>query len=256
MKPCPICGESPHESFQSKYLQVQQCGNRSCGHLYASSASPDHGVQGHPDPEAERREYWERDERLVRYWSGKGFLRSDSKVLDFGAGSGHIASAIRKFLGVSEITCIEADPISQQWLSNCQLIVANGLEECASDFTAVLLVELIEHVESPVDLLKKIRSHMSSGGKLFLSTPCGETRSGSRKTNAYDTPEHVHFFTERSLRLALSKVGFEKVQFLVVPALYPHGKGVIATGIAYLKGIARHVHSRLFGYSHLVVMVE
>lgn len=256
MKLCPICGEPPHESFQSKYLQVQQCSSRTCGHIYASSAPPDHGVQGHPDPEAEHREYWERDERLVRYWSENGFLRSDSKVLDFGAGSGHIASAIREFLGVSKITCIEADPVSQQWLASCQLVVAKDLEECPSDFTAVLLVELIEHVESPVALLQNIRGHMASGGKLFLSTPCGETRSGNRRTNAYDTPEHVHFFTERSLRLALAKAGFEKVQFLVVPALYPHGKGVIDKGMAYLKGIARHVHSRLFGYSHLIVMVE
>lgn len=256
MRPCPICGELPRESFQSKHLQVLQCGNPSCGHLYAANAPPDHGVQEHADPRAEREKYWERDKRLVRYWSEQGFLDPDSKVLDFGAGSGHIASAIREFLGVSKITCIEADPLARQWLDTCGLAVAQDLEQCPSDFTSVLLVELIEHVEAPIALLQKIRHHMAPAGKLFLTTPCGETRSGNRRTNAYDTPEHVHFFTERSLRLALSKAGFRKFQFLVVPALYPRGKGVISAGMAYLKGIARRIHSRLFGYSHLVVMIE
>lgn len=255
-KPCPICGSKPREGFQGKFLKVLKCGNSACEHLYAANATSNHGVQTHVDPEAERNQYWDRNKRLVRFWVNCGFLNSESKILDFGAGSGHISSAIREFLGVSAITCVEADPGSQDWLARCGLNVANDLENCPVDFSAVLLVELIEHIDSPVALLRQIRSHLATGGKLFLSTPCGETRSGSRRTNAYDTPEHIHFFTEKSLKLALSSAGFQNVRFMTVSDLYLRDSSVVGRGMAYLKGILRQLRNCLFGYSHLVAIID
>ena len=50
---------------------------------------------------------------------------------------------------------------------------------------------------------------------LFLTTPCGRMRTGSTNTNAYDTREHVQFFTERSLSAALARAGFGPFRFLV-----------------------------------------
>lgn len=256
MKPCPICETAPQESFKSRYLRVLKCANPSCGHLYAADAPPDHGVQRHADPEAERKKYWARNRRLVSYWAKHGFLNSNSKVLDFGAGSGHISLAIREFMGISAITCLEADPDSQAWLKKCGLEVAIDLGNCPPDFSAVLLVELIEHVDSPIELLRNLKKHMGTGGKLFLSTPCGETRAGSRKTNAYDTPEHIHFFTEKSLRLALGYAGFGNVQYRLVPQLYPRPNGVIGTVTTLSKNFIRSIRDRIFGYSHLVAIVE
>jgi SAM-dependent methyltransferase len=200
--------------------------------------------------------YQDRNRRLVRFLQQHRFLKSDSIVLDFGAGVGHIAKAIREIAGTKAITCIEADLESQTALKKDGFHVVERLEECGSDFDAVLMVEVIEHIDSPVALLRTIKAHMRPGGRIFLSTPCGETRSGSRATNAFDTPEHVHFFTERSLTLAIEEAGFKNLDFLRVPEIYPRERGGIAFLTAYIKQYARALRDRFRGYSHLIGFVS
>jgi hypothetical protein len=95
---CPICGENPSESFQAKYLKVFKCGNPECDHLFASETKIGHGIQKHSNPEEEHEKYRERNKKLSQYWQKHGFIRADSKVLDIGAGSGHIALVIDSIL--------------------------------------------------------------------------------------------------------------------------------------------------------------
>ena len=255
-KLCAICGNTPVESFNAKWLQVFKCGNPKCGHIYASGQSDYHGVQKHPDTFSEYLRYQDRNRRLVKFWQQRRFLSSDSVVLDFGAGAGHIAKAIREITGTKEITCVEADIESQIALRKDGFHVVERLEQCSNDFDAVLLVEVIEHIDSPIGLLRAIKAHMRPGRRIFLSTPCGETRSGSRATNAYDTPEHVHFFTEGSLKLAIKKAGFSELEFLRVPELYPRERGAIGFSTAYIKESVRVLRDWFRGYSHLVVFVS
>jgi SAM-dependent methyltransferase len=256
IKQCPICNGNPNESFHTKFLRVLKCGNPQCGHLYAADAAPDHGIVKQLDPEAKREKYTERNRRLVRFWKKQGFMCGESKVLDVGAGVGHIAEAIRDLLDVGDITCIEPDSESRERLTKNKFDVAESLGDCQDYFDAVLLIEVIEHVDSPVKLLMEIRRHMLPEGKLFVTTPCGETRKGNRKTNAYDTPEHVHFFTENSLVWALQCGGFKKINFLTVPQLYPRDTNPRATLIPRLKDITRSIRNRLLGYTHLVAFAK
>lgn len=256
LKPCPICHSEPEGSFQAKHVIVLKCSSPFCGHLYAANAPKNYGVQKHLNPEQECEQFFERNKRLSRFWQKKGFINANSKVLDFGAGSGHIALGIREFIGVRDIECVEADVETQKWLKKNNLIVKDGITDCSSDYDSVLLVELIEHIDSPVELLREIKTHMSSHGRLFLSTPCGETNWGARATNAYDTVEHVHFFTQKSLYLALTSAGFKDVDFCTVPAMYPLGKGFAARPVGCLKNLFRFARNRLFGYNHLVVFAK
>jgi hypothetical protein len=87
---------------------------------------------------------------------------------------------------------------------------------------------------------------MNPGAQVFLTTPCGETRGGSRNTNAYETPEHVQFFTEASIRLACQNAGFAGFEFRYVKDMYPSGGSIAA-----LKAIARPILIRLTGPRHL-----
>jgi hypothetical protein len=91
-----------------------------------------------------------------------------------------------------------------------------------------------------------------------MNTPCGEFRNESRATNAYDTPEHVQFFTEKSLRLAVKKAGFRDITYEYIDALYPRSTSVLslATFKRFATKIARPILATLQGPRHLTGFIE
>lgn len=153
------------------------------------------------------------------------------------------------------ITCIEADTDARRHLESKGWVALSGIETCEGRYDAMLLIEVIEHVPEPVEFLRKCAARLASGGKMFLSTPCGELSNGSHRTNAYETKEYVHFFTERSLRKACARAGLRVVEFRSVSQPYPRRKG-IGGAIDAAKAMLRPVLSALFGYSHLVTFLE
>jgi 2-polyprenyl-3-methyl-5-hydroxy-6-metoxy-1,4-benzoquinol methylase len=138
--------------------------------------------------------------------------------------------------------------------------VAANLDSISSNrsFDAVLLIEVIEHVPDPVGFLDHLRRHLDLEGRIFLTTPCGELRNGSRVTNAYDTPEHVQFFTEKSLRLAVKKAGFHDIRYEYIEALYP--RSTSALSLATYKRLAlksaRPILARFLGPRHLTGIID
>ena len=110
----------------------------------------------------------------------------------------------------------------------------------------------------PVDFLDRSRKCLDPKGQIFLTTPCGELRNGSRTTNAYDTSEHVQFFTEKSLRLAIKKAGFRDITYEYIDALYPRSTSVLslATFKRFAANIARPILATLQGPRHLTGFIE
>ena len=244
---CPICGHSSGEEFRAKYTLAAKCGNPRCGHIYAKHPEEAQGVQEHSDPEADYQAYRKRNENLIRFWRKTGFLTEQAGLLDIGAGGGHVLRSIREKMPGVAITCIEADPQSAEYLSRMGFDVVNGLDDARGQYDAILLIEVIEHVNEPVPFLAACKKLLAPRGRIFLTTPCGETRSGSRVTNAYDTSEHVQFFTERSLRLCCEKAGLPHLRLRTINELYPP-RGGIETA---LRGLARVIRSVVTGRRHL-----
>jgi SAM-dependent methyltransferase len=197
-----------------------------------------------------------RDNRLLEYWVADGFIHRDSRVLDVGAGAGHIATAIRRYLTAGGVSCIEPDDATRARLVERGFDAAASLGLCTGGpYTAILLVEVVEHVPDPVALLRQCRALLAPGGRIFLTTPCGGTKRGNHATNAYDTPEHMQFFTEKSLRNACGKAGLVVEGFRTVNAIYPRSEGV--AGLADIaKGIVRPMQSALSGARHLICFVH
>ncbi|MGH7089590.1 MAG: class I SAM-dependent methyltransferase, partial [Stellaceae bacterium] len=234
---CPICGAAAVERFRSAFVSVLKCGG--CSHLYAEHPAPGQGVQALGDPECARREFDERNRRLVRYWRRHGFLADGARVLDIGAGAGHVVEAIAAQLPAARIACVEADPGARRHLAARGFAVAESVANLdARRFDAILLIEAIEHVDAPVALLRTCRGLLAADGRLFLTTPCGETASGARPAGAYATREHVQFFTERSLRAACAAAGFARLDFAAADIMRPRGHG-LRRAVALGKALAR-----------------
>jgi 2-polyprenyl-3-methyl-5-hydroxy-6-metoxy-1,4-benzoquinol methylase len=257
---CPICSSRGNWSFDSRFVEVHRCENHQCTHLFAMGVDSNHGVMNDVDTDAEESIYAERNERLVTFWEDRDFVAWASRLLDVGAGTGHLARSVRSRVPGVEIHCIEESGALRDRLDHQGFAVSQNLDAIPSDrsFDAVLLIEVIEHVPDPVDFLNRLRGLLDPKGQIFLTTPCGELRNGSRATNAYDTPEHVQFFTEKSLRLAVEKAGFSSITYEYIDALYPRSSNVLslATFKRFAKIAARPILAGLQGPRHLTGFID
>jgi SAM-dependent methyltransferase len=253
-RPCPICGAAPLYGFEAKHLSVLKCSERDCGHIYAASVNPMHGVVQLFDPGAECRKFAQRDVALVAYLARINFIRADSRILEVGAKAGHVAMAVRAVFPRANITCVQANPSAKAWLREKGFNTVDRLEDCTGTFDAIYMIEVLVHLDDPTVVLKAMNNVLAPTGKLFITAPCGETTSGGLVHVAFETPEHVQFFTEKSLSRALVSAGFESPKFRTLRHLYHlrRGHSVVTNAV---KDVARFIRARLLGQHQLVTFV-
>lgn len=225
---CPICGFRSSFIFKSKHNRnIFECRNINCGHFFTPPDSILQGVCARDDQiEKESDEfleiYDERNVRLLEYFKTK-IPKSSEKInlLDFGAGNAHISRTFKRILqDQATIYCLESNLLCNNLYSKYGLVQVEKVADLPNKkLDLIYMIEVIEHLINPLEILRSLREKLNEYGHFFLSTPCGN--SSEWKTHAYDTPSHLHFFTEKSLNLALVKSGFEPIMFEYLPQMYP-----------------------------------
>lgn len=251
---CPICSEEElREKFAAKFSVVGKCGNKECGHLFAITRPIGTGIHEHAESDVHL--YATRNRTLANKLVDIGLLKPGSRVLDIGSGLGHIMSAVRERLPDCRITCVEAAPKSIQYLrrNNFEVIEDFGLLSDTGPYDVIFMVEVIEHLDDPAIVLRLCHSVLTAGGSIFLTTPCGELRSGSHSTAAYETSEHVQFFTQRSLCLASKNAGFDSVTFFEMREFYA---GSANKAIKWVRDSLRIARNWVQGRHHFVAVLR
>jgi SAM-dependent methyltransferase len=103
-------------------------------------------------------------ESLVRWGRGAGCL------LDFGAGNGRFCSALyeRGF----DVAAVEPDAGLRALIRERKVPVGRSLEALGDKrFGGVYSINVLEHVEDDVALLRALRERLTPGGRLFLYVP-------------------------------------------------------------------------------------
>ena len=85
------------------------------------------------------------------------------------------------------------------------------------EFDAVISFEVIEHVKYPMEEVSRYQSILRKGGVFYFTTPnfdALERRILGPKYNVVVYPEHLSYFTKRSMHYMLDKASFKQVNLL------------------------------------------
>jgi SAM-dependent methyltransferase len=162
------------------------------------------------DPPAPNARYEEWLGRAARAIGGPGTL------LEIGAGSGgFVRAALQSGWAVH---ALETSKSALQRLQDTGCTVVQGPLEAArlasESYDFIAAVEVLEHVPSPLDLLRESHRLLRPGGVLLLTTPnySGLSRRWLGLRWRVIAAEHLGYFEQGTLKYALRAAGFGRVQ--------------------------------------------
>ena len=237
--PCALCGASDPISFAegldyeyataSNRFVFAKC--RSCGHLYLNPRpSTDHlGVIYPPTYYAFAEN--QAGNAAVGYFrkiweSGKvkHFLKivgaGQKKILDVGCGEGRFLSLLKQYGDPAwELVGLDFDQkaagLCRRKGFRCEV---GRIEDFPAEekFDAIIMFQLIEHVDNPREVARRMRALLNPGGVLVLETPnpAGLDFQWFKKSywGHYHFPRHWHLFTSSRLTKMLEETGYGNVQ--------------------------------------------
>jgi len=159
------------------------------------------------------------------------------KLLDLGCGSGHYASYIQKNFENIEVTAADANESCLEFLRNmnkdvkCFRLDCNNpkdFEKFDTKFDIVILIEVIEHLEKPKQVIENIKRILSKNGILIIATPnsnilwkitnfCWSKMASERDY----TKQHISEFRLHEIKDLLNSTGFDVISestfFVITP---------------------------------------
>jgi 2-polyprenyl-3-methyl-5-hydroxy-6-metoxy-1,4-benzoquinol methylase len=159
-------------------------------------------------------------------WIGRHVRLPGKRTLDIGCFTGELVAALMTEGADARGVELQerAVGIAEKRLPG--RVFAVNIDEADGPFAdasldVITLMAVIEHVQDPVKLVRRIRTLLKEGGWLFLETPNASSWPAqlTRRFWPLLAPvEHLHLFSERAIRHALEDEGFDVVE------LRPHVK--------------------------------
>lgn len=236
---CPICGgvgEPYHaalsgrmNNFDTLFLPAKlwmRCAG--CGNLYTRyfpteflqigaapkvlSPSPDHMIIR--PVEGKSLHIWSNILNKIRAYT------PGTSLLEVGVGEGHLIAVAQEMgYDVTAVELLETEAQDTADLLGLPVVCGDFLhldEDRQVDI--ITMGDVIEHLQRPVDGLKKAHALLKDHGILWLSTPNYES-SFTTMLKAFDPmwcePYHITYFSRRGLLPILEQVGFELLEYTV-----------------------------------------
>ena len=157
-----------------------------------------------------RREFKE----TVRFLSK--FVPAKSRLLELGTAYGFfLLEAKEQFdcVGV-EVSAAASQAARERGLDVRTGIFDDAMAKELGPVDAVVMLDVIEHLTDPLDVVQRIHDSLAPGGHLVVTTGDFGSLFGritGKKWRLMTPHEHLYFFTEGSLRKMLEREGFEIV---------------------------------------------
>lgn len=143
-------------------------------------------------------------------------FKNDGRLLDLGSGLGH-------FLEIANNNGYEATGVElgkekaafAKKILKLEVINANAeeVEFKAESFDIIVLMELIEHTNNPLNLLKKINKILKPDGIIYVTTPNINFLARWLLGNQWlilTPPWHLYFFNRKTLNKIFNRAGFSR----------------------------------------------
>ena len=146
------------------------------------------------------------------------FANKSDTILDFGAGTGRLAMALRRagYRACGYETSSEARRFAEETYG---LQMAGSFKELHErSYNLVVMIEVVEHLVDPLSDLVALKKVLRAGGRILISTPNrGGLRarlSGARWSEAQKS-FHLYLFKPRSLIRLLRAAGYADARQLI-----------------------------------------
>lgn len=166
-----------------------------------------------------------------------------SRLLEVGCGPGTFLAVARR-RGIEALVGVDRNPWAVERALAAGFDARVGSIEtipAEHQFDAVVLLDVLEHVRDPGPFLTEVRRRVRPGGRLLIMTPnIGSilARVSGHRWVSFKIPEHVLYFTPRSIGLVLARAGF-RTRFV-------RGTGQYAT-VAFCMDRLSRIAPRLAG---------
>jgi SAM-dependent methyltransferase len=161
--------------------------------------------------------YWGVKEALLQYVKDK----KSSKILEIGCGLGYFTYSLRKAnynvigLDISQTAVNQANEAFGEYYICSDLF--DFVKSNPEQFDIVILTEVIEHIDQPVEFIESIKKLLRTGGLVIITTPNKSLYSSDLIWATELPPVHCWWFSEESmtyiankLRLQISFINFNR----------------------------------------------
>ena len=161
----------------------------------------------------------EHPDETIRLYEWRGIVRAvrslysldtHSRWLDFGCGTGGFVRYIRQQGLCTAVGFDESWTAEKARDAGLPILRSDELDGVTGTFDVVTVIEVLEHLEQPLAVLRRIRSLLKPGGLLFLTTGNAQPVRNRLLSWRYVIPEiHISFFEPATLARALIQSGFD-----------------------------------------------
>jgi len=179
---------------------------------------------------------------LIRYASGGG------RLLELGCAYGFFLAEAERYYSATGLD-VSAEAISfarARGLDAHHGMLTDEFTGARGPFDVVVMLDVIEHLEAPVDVLSRIHRALPTGGYLMVTTGDWDSllaRLTGRHWRLMTPPQHLFFFSRRTIMRLLRRLGFEIVDIRKPWKLVP--VGLAAFQVASRLGLRVPFQARL-----------
>jgi SAM-dependent methyltransferase len=216
--PCPICrSEATRSLFVHEGFDIRRC--PTCDHMWAAGGAPSDYtnqpslVECYRNVEQPHRALMRKSLRRIRPW-----LRPGARILDFGCGPGLfvLEARLQGFDAVGIDIASWAADAAAHWNLPLHVGPLETAPYADASFDAVVSIVSYEHLADPAAITARLARLVKPGGILaVVSVPHSRGIAWlMARRNWWDIapPEHLHFFSRRSLRSLLEDNGLQVVE--------------------------------------------